>query len=89
VPKETKVYIFLSNCDIIKKNNRIGIEGILIQNVHSEAATGKIVVIADYGILINGIGFQPVKNNAIIADCNILFGYDIKSVLNYSLKSAL
>ena len=39
MPKETKVYIFLSYCDIIEQNNRIGVEYVLIKNVHLETVT--------------------------------------------------
>ena len=86
VPKETKAEAFLSNCNIIKQYYRIGIERILIKNVHLEAVTGEVIVITNNCILVESIGFQPIKINGIVSNSKILFCYDTKSIVKHRFE---
>ena len=88
VPMESKGNAFLSNGNVIEKNNRIGIKGVLIKNVHSKSCARKIVIICDYGVLIECVRFKACKLNQVFAKCEILFGYYAISVKKDCFKCA-
>ena len=89
MPKEGKAYALLPNNDVVKQYDRIGIKGILIKQIHCKSAARKIVIIANDGILIKGVGFQSIKGNGILSDEKILFGDDAEAIVKNRFKSPL
>ena len=88
MPYESKGNILLTYSNVIEQHYRIGVEGVFIEYVHSKTVAGKVIVVANYCILIKCICFEAVKRYFVITKRNVFFGNDAKSIVQHSFECA-
>ena len=65
-PKQRIIYCLLTNCHVIKQQNRSGIECFGLQHVDVIAGAIQCIVVCNNGILIQCIGFQAGERDLVL-----------------------
>ncbi len=80
VPSKAEADSCLCDIDIVEQYDGIGVECVLLQHVHLVAFSGKVVVVAYHGILIQCVCFQIFCADVVFSGVDFMFKQNVLSV---------